>query len=67
MRRERDVESRNQCGPQSDESRGMGASHDEDRVGEVPVVGKGRAAQKAIKKVGDGHFAREKVGADKTG
>jgi hypothetical protein len=38
-----------------------------DRVGEVPVVGKGRAAQTAIKKVGDGHFAREEVGADKTG
>ena len=37
------------------------------RVGEVPVVGKGRSAQKAIKKVGDGHFAREEVGADETG
>ena len=29
--------------PQSDESRGMGASHGEDGVGEVPVIGKGRA------------------------
>ena len=45
----------------------MGASHDEDRVGEVPVVGKGRAAQKAIKKVSDGHLAREEVGTDETG
>jgi hypothetical protein len=53
--------------PQSDESRGIGANHDEDRVGEVPVVGKGRAAQKAIEKVGNGHFAREEVGADETG
>ena len=47
--------------PQSEESRGM------DRVGEVPVVGKGRSAQKAIKKFGDRHFAREEVGADETG
>ena len=45
----------------------MGASHDDDRVEEVPVVGKSRAAQKVIKKVGDGHFAREEVGADETG
>ena len=58
---------RRSAAPQSDESRGMDASHDEDRVGEVPVVGKGRAAQKAIKKVGDGYFAREEVGADETG
>ena len=38
----------------------MGASHGEDEVGEVPVVGKGRA----IKKVGDGHLLREEVGAE---
>jgi hypothetical protein len=44
----------------------MGASYGEDRIGEVPVVGKGRAAQKAIKKVGDGHLSREEVGADMT-
>ena len=53
--------------PRKAMSRSMGASHDEDRVGEVPVVGKGRAAQKVIKKVGDGHFAREEVGANETG
>ena len=41
--------------PQSVESRGMGASHGEDGVGEVP--------EKALKKVGDGHLSGRMLNA----
>ena len=43
----------------------MGSSHGEDAIRKAAVVGKGRVAQKAIEKVGNGHLPREKVGPDK--
>jgi len=39
--------------------------HGEDGIRKAAVVGKGRVAQKAIEKVGNGHLPREKVGPDK--
>lgn len=46
-------------------TRSMGSSHGEDGIRKAAVVGKGRVAQKAIEKVGNGHLPREKVGPDK--
>ena len=45
----------------------MGTSHGEDGIRKATVVGKGRSAQKAIKKVGDGHLPREEVETDEPG
>ena len=50
-----------------EKSGGMGSSHGEDGIRKAAVVGKGRVAQKAIEKVGNGHLPREKVGPDKPG
>ena len=43
----------------------VGSSHGEDGIRKATVVGKGRAAQKAIEKVGDMQLPKEKVGPDK--
>ena len=52
---------------ETEKSGGMGSSHGEDGIRKAAVVGKGRVAQKAIEKVGNGHLPREKVGTDEPG
>ncbi len=50
-----------------EKSGGVDSSHGEDGIRKTTVVGKGRVAQKAIEKVGDGHLPRKNVGPDKPG